>query len=153
MAEVVLDANVIVGFLDANDSLHARSSELLRRLEERGDAPVLLDICVSEAVSVLCRRARERRGSSGGQALAKAPPDLRIVIERVRQWAADGEIVWIARHSEDLVPAMLEVIEATRGRLNWNDALLAVLQSKGLIDEIASFDEGFDVVPGVRRIS
>jgi len=44
MAEVALDANVVVGFLDANDSLHARAAALLRDLEEKGHGVVLLDV-------------------------------------------------------------------------------------------------------------
>jgi predicted nucleic acid-binding protein len=45
MAEVVLDANVLVGFLDKGDSLHERAVDLLDRLEKDGHDFVLLDIC------------------------------------------------------------------------------------------------------------
>lgn len=153
MAEVALDANVLVGFLDANDSLHARAAALLRDLEETGHGVVLLDVCVGEALSVPCRRARERRGGARAPGPAKAPPDLRMALERVRQWATERDIVWVSGHAERLVTDVLDVIETTRGRLNWNDALLVVLQREGLIEEVASFDEGFDAVPGFRRLS
>ncbi|MBI4704106.1 MAG: hypothetical protein HY744_23605 [Deltaproteobacteria bacterium] len=59
MAEVVLDANVPVGLLYHGDAQHGRACELVDRLEREGHAGVLLDILVLEAVSVLCRRARE----------------------------------------------------------------------------------------------
>ncbi|MGB8298253.1 MAG: hypothetical protein WCG85_22755, partial [Polyangia bacterium] len=63
MAECVLDANVLVAWIDAADSLHARAHDLMTRLEQDGTDtdPVLLDVLVGEAVSVLCRRFWERR--------------------------------------------------------------------------------------------
>lgn len=61
MADVVLDANVIVGWLDKSDVHNRRATELIERLKQDGHAALLLDVFVSEAVSVICRRARERR--------------------------------------------------------------------------------------------
>jgi predicted nucleic acid-binding protein len=61
MAEIVLDANILVAWLDQGDSQHVRAAELLETLEHEGHEPVLLDVLLSEAISVLCRRARERR--------------------------------------------------------------------------------------------
>jgi len=153
MAEVVLDANILVAFLDANDSLHGRVMPLLETLEARDDEAILLDICVGEAISVLCRRARERRGSTGAAGPAKPPPDLTSAIERIRQWALDGDIAWVGDHSERLVLDTLDVVASTRGRLNFNDALLVVLQREGIIGVVASFDNGVDVVSSFRRIS
>jgi|SRR5882672_8813307 len=42
MAEIVLDANILVAQLDANDSLHAAAVDLIGRLEGAGHRPVLL---------------------------------------------------------------------------------------------------------------
>lgn len=153
MADVALDANVVVGFLDASDTLHERAAALLRRIETRGDDVILLDVCVGEAISVLCRRARERRGGTSAARLAKAPPDLRRALERVRQWILDGDIVWLSSHTERFATDVLDVVESTRGRLNWNDALLVVLQREGIVGEVASFDDGFEAIPTFRRIS
>jgi predicted nucleic acid-binding protein len=153
MADVALDANVVVGFLDASDTLHERAAALLRRIETRGDDVILLDVCVGEAISVLCRRARERRGGTSAAGLAKAPPDLRRALERVRQWILDGDIVWLSSHTERFATDVLDVVESTRGRLNWNDALLVVLQREGIVAEVASFDDGFEAIPTFRRIS
>jgi hypothetical protein len=48
---------------------------------------------------------------------------------------------------------VLDVVDATGGRLNVNDALLVVLQRDGVIGDLASFDTGFDGVDGFRRRS
>jgi predicted nucleic acid-binding protein len=61
MAEVVLDANVLVGLLDAGDVHHARARALVDRLRADGHSTVLLDVLVGEAVSVLCRRQQRLR--------------------------------------------------------------------------------------------
>ncbi|HRI66029.1 MAG TPA: hypothetical protein PK156_17395 [Polyangium sp.] len=51
------------------------------------------------------------------------------------------------------MPTILGIIETTGGVLNFNDALLVALQQAGLIEEVASFDQGLDKAPGFRRIS
>lgn len=61
MAEVVLDANVIVALLYAADSQHQRAVELADRLEAEGHSLVLIDFSVFEALSILCRRAGSER--------------------------------------------------------------------------------------------
>lgn len=64
MAEVVLDANVIVGWLDKADVHNARATELIDGLKRDGHVALLFDVFVAEAVSVICRRAQERRSKS-----------------------------------------------------------------------------------------
>lgn len=44
------------------------------------------------------------------------------------------------------------MVLATQGTLNFNDALLVVLRREGVIDSVASFDQGFDQVEGFGRI-
>lgn len=75
MADVVLDANVVVGLFDRSDALHVAATQLIGRITANGDTAVLLDFCVAEALSVLCRRARERKAS---------PPDLSLIFGEVR---------------------------------------------------------------------
>lgn len=116
----------------------------MRRMKDQGDTPVILDVLLGEAVSVICRRARERRVPS---------PDLRSALGGVR-WAMENErIRWIGGAVELFASSILEVIEETSGVLNFNDALLVVLQREGVIGEVATFDEGFAMVPTFRRVS
>jgi predicted nucleic acid-binding protein len=144
MAEVVLDANVLVALLYQADVHHDRARELVDRLEREGSTVVMLDFLVQEAVSVLCRRARERKTS---------PPDLPAVLTAVRGWFRDGQVRAAAQEATRLVDDVLDVIDRTAGALNFNDALVAVLQREGSIEELASFDPGFDVLLDFRRTS
>ena len=144
MAEVVLDANVIVAILYEADSQHRRARELVDRLEGAGDSLVLLDFIVFEALSVLCRRASERKTT---------PPDLEKAVAVMRGWFDAGEVRFLSRESERLASNVLDVVTKTAGRLNANDALLVALMHEGAVDGLVSFDAGFDAVEGFRRIS
>jgi predicted nucleic acid-binding protein len=84
MAEVVLDANIIIAQSDRSDALHARAIDLVARLERDGHRPVLIDVLVAEAISVLCRRARERKAN---------PPGLGVILDGFRLAADAGEMV------------------------------------------------------------
>lgn len=143
MADIVLDANVLVGLFDRNDALHAAAVELAGRVAANGDALVLLDFCVAEALSVLCRRARERKAN---------PPDLTATFAEVRRLLDSGKIERVDESSSSF-GAVLDVMEATAGALNFNDGLLVVLQRQGFIGGVASFDARLDTVDGFRRVS
>jgi predicted nucleic acid-binding protein len=81
--EVVLDANVIVAWLDSADALGRRAQRLMARLQSENATVVLVDIAVAEAVSVVCRRAAQRR---------TLPPDLASALDTVRRWSEQGSI-------------------------------------------------------------
>jgi hypothetical protein len=91
MADVVIDANVLVGLLDENDSLFAQATALLARLDAEGHVPIVLDVLLGEAVSVLCRRATERKTS---------PPDLSRAIDQARRWLDGGEVAFVGHGTE-----------------------------------------------------
>jgi predicted nucleic acid-binding protein len=144
MADVVLDANVLVGLLDGGDALHRRARALVSRLALAGHELVLLDVCMSEALSVLCRRAEQRRHQ---------PPDLSLVLEAWHAWHARGEIFFVTSYADGLFPEVLSVVADSGGRLNVNDALLVVLQRQEIIGDVASFDADFDTVADFRRVA
>src|SRR6185436_19449664 len=108
MAEVALDTNVIVGLLYSEDTHHVRARALVARLRRDADALVFFDVLVFEAVSVLCRRAREKK---------TRPPELAAVLAEVRAWLASGYV----RPVGDVdASAALDVVEASGGALNFN---------------------------------
>ncbi|HEX4336197.1 MAG TPA: type II toxin-antitoxin system VapC family toxin [Polyangiaceae bacterium] len=144
MADVVIDADVLVALLDENDSLSAQATALLARLDADGHVPVVLDVLLGEAVSVLCRRAAERKAN---------PPDLARALDQARSWLERGEVAFVGRDQERLLGAMLDVVKETGGKVNVNDALLVVLQREGSIGDVASFDKKLDTAVGFRRVS
>ena len=144
MAEVVLDANVIVALLYAADSQHARAVALTDRLEAEGHDVVLVDFLVFEALSVLCRRAAQRK---------TAPPDLNAALAMMRNWFDNGEVRFLAREQERLAATVLDIVADSAGVLNANDALLVALQRGGAIDTLATIDRNFEHVAEFEHIS
>jgi predicted nucleic acid-binding protein len=144
MAECVLDANVLVAWIDAADSLHARAHDLMTRLEQDGTDtdPVLLDVLVGEAVSVLCRRFWERRRTG----------DLAAMLADFRRRIEPSAIMWVGSEAERLYEDILDLVASTGGKLNFNDAFIAVLQKEVRIGPVATFDAGFDAVSGFVRV-
>lgn len=142
MPDCALDANVIVAWIDAADSLHARATALMEKLAQRGLDPVIPDVAISEAVSVLCRRFRERKR------IADFPPTL----AELRRQVGRPQILWIAGEVENLWDEILDLVLSTDGRLNTNDALLVLLQRAGRIGLLATFDAGFETVADLKLI-
>jgi predicted nucleic acid-binding protein len=54
--------------------------------------------------------------------------------------------------AERLYDGILDLVAWTSGTLNFNDAFIAVLQKEGRIGPDATFDAGFDAVPGFVRV-
>jgi predicted nucleic acid-binding protein len=144
MSDVVLDANVLVGLLDQNDSLHQRSTELLERMQRDGDRPVMLDVMVAEMVSALCRRATQRKSG---------PPDLGRVRDRVHGWLDAGLVTFVHDAVAELFEEIVDAAEASGGTLNFNDAALVLLQREGTIGDVATFDAKLAGAAGFRSLT
>ena len=142
MTDCVLDANVLVAWIDSADSLHTRAHDLMAQLEQDGADPVLLDVLVAEAVSVLCRRLRERRQRG----------DLAALLAEFRRRIDPTTIQWVGAEAERMYERILDQVAATEGRLNFNDAFLVLLQKDGRVGPVATFDAGFDAVLGFLRV-
>lgn len=151
-SDVVLDANVLVAYYDDHDSLHEQASELIERLQHDGHGLVLLDVCVNEALSALCRRFEERTAKRAAGRRAKPPPDLDAILDRVLDRYAGGDIRWVAAESERLHTTVLDIVRTSRGALNYNDALLVALHREGTIEALASFDADFESLDGIELV-
>ncbi|MBN1612083.1 MAG: hypothetical protein JW940_35960 [Polyangiaceae bacterium] len=141
MADVVIDADVLVGKLDRNDSLHA---EAQMRLERQGHTPLVLDLLLQEAISVLCRRAIQRRGD---------PPDWGRALGTARSWVQDGAVAFMHHEIQALFPQILDIVESSAGALNFNDAALVAFQRQTIIGEVATLDGSLANHPGFRTVS
>ncbi len=140
--EIVLDANVLVGLADNNDSRAADARDVVRRFRARGAEPVLVDFLVGEALSALCRRFAER-------ATLGLEPDL-VFAGYLRAEQA-GQIRRLAAEGYARFDRVLAVVRDTAGRLNVHDAMIVVLQREGRIGAVATFDEALATTPGFIR--
>jgi predicted nucleic acid-binding protein len=141
MTEVVLDANVIVALLYSADAQHARARQLVERLEAGGSTPVFVDFLVFEALSVLCRRALQRKTD---------PPDLEIALQTIRAWFDGAEVRFLAGEAQRLSSTILDIVAETKGQLNANDAILVALSRERSLQYLATFDVQLSNVRGVQ---
>jgi len=141
MAEVVLDANVLVGYWDQNDVLHKQALAVFAQLEATGDKPLMLDFLVAEAISVVCRRTMQRKTNR---------PDLGAILLKVQALFDRGDIEFLNEDVEGRFLKVLDVIRDSTGALNFHDATLMVLQQEGVIEEVATFDDALAKYPGFR---
>ncbi|MBE7483102.1 MAG: hypothetical protein HS104_24405 [Polyangiaceae bacterium] len=70
----------------------------------------------------------------------------------VRRWHEAGQIAPVSGDVGRRFGAIMDVVEASAGALNFNDALLVVLQREGAIGDVASFDRALDTAEGFRRL-
>jgi predicted nucleic acid-binding protein len=143
MNDCVLDANVLVAWIDAADSLHQRAATLLEDLERQGTGVTVLDVLLGEAVSVLCRRSRER----------KHTVEISETLQALRQYVHRGSVMWVGSHIERLYESTLDLVGSTVGQLNFNDAFVVLLQREGAIGPLATFDRNFTGIEGVQLVA
>lgn len=139
---VVIDANILVALVDARDKWHPQAVALRDALVARHARLIYFDCVVNETVGVIGRRAEEQnRSDQFGELLNELSRRIPM-----------SSITWISREGEHLHDQILALCHAQGGRLNYNDALMALLcQDKG-IHWIVSFDRDFDELPWLVRI-
>ena len=91
---------------------------------------------------MLCRRAAQRQTN---------PPALARVHESVASWISDG-LVESNPTGVFSLSDVLDVTFASQGRLNCNDAKLVLLQQRGIIDQVATFDAALKATEGFHSI-
>lgn len=138
--KVVLDTNLLVGVIDANDTLHFDASALVHGAQRSGRSIVFLDFLVEGALGVLVRRAKQRRTN---------PPNLELVVETLRHWQRKGLVVSTTKELDGVLESILDVVTESAGVLNPNDAKIVLLQRSGSIGELATLDRALASFPGL----
>lgn len=68
------------------------------------------------------------------------------------RFAPMGSVAWTGPELPRFWERILDTLEEHRGRLSFHDCLLVLVSREGGIGWIASFDQGFDQVSGLRRV-
>jgi predicted nucleic acid-binding protein len=138
--KVLVDASFLVAQLDERDVHHQAARALHEAFRAREAAYIYLDFVVNETVTVLARRARERK------------LEIKPIIRRVRSELPVGQLAWAGSEVSRLWERALDALEEYQGRLSLNDCLLTLIAQEGGVRWVASFDKGFDQVPSITRI-
>ena len=140
---VVLDTSVLVGLIDGRDVWHNSAVALRDALKSARVEVVYFDCVVNETISVLARRAKERKVSS----------EFVSLLDRFMSYVPENSIVWVSAKTQQLYPEIVALVRDTSGALNFHDALIA-LSSRDLgIRFIATFDSDFDHVQWLKRLA
>ena len=134
--QIVVDTSFLVGLVDSRDTWHISSVALRDALKPTPAQLVYLDCVVNETISVLIRRAQER----------KRGEELSNLLAHFRDQVPDDLIVWVSAETQRLYAEILKLIQDTAGELNFHDALIALACRDLNIGFIASFDQDFDQI-------
>jgi predicted nucleic acid-binding protein len=137
---VLVDTSFLVAQLDERDVHHASAKAVHVRLRAEAAAYVYLDCVVNEAVTVLARRALERK------------VDPRPLVRQLREAIPASLLDWTGGELPRLWERVLDALEDHGGRLSFNDCLLVLIAKDEGIPWVASFDRSLDRVDGVKRV-
>ena len=129
--------------LAPRDIWHSKSLDLKNLLIETDAQIVIFDCVLAEAVSVLARRFHEKRRQA----------ELVEFLPNILKSYPPESISWILPKLPQKYVGVLELVHSSNGELNFNDALIALTCQENNINFIASFDQDFDKVAWLKRLS
>jgi predicted nucleic acid-binding protein len=141
--EIVIDSSILVGLLYPKDIWHSQATTLWMAIKTAGHIGIYFDCVAAEAVSVTIRRLYEKDRLS----------DINILFNQLDTHVPPHTITWILPDVSRLYSETLDLMRSSRGRLNFNDALIALACRERGIPAIASFDTDFDQVAWLRRLA
>jgi predicted nucleic acid-binding protein len=103
----------------------------------------ITDVVLNEAINIICKRL-ENKGRSN---------EIEFFLKLIEKNYRIDEIVWISEDIRKYHPLIIKFISINKGLLNYNDCFLLTFMLKNKIKNIISFDNDFDKIEGVNRIS
>lgn len=139
--QLVIDSNYLVAVVDERDSLHAQAEQIDALLHRSKNQILYFDCVVTEAVGVLARRYQERKRSH----------EFGPVLMSLKRRTHD-RITWVSPRIADVFDAVIELVAQSRGILNFNDGLVAVIMREQNLKYLLSFDQDFDSLSWITRV-
>ncbi|MGC9397162.1 MAG: type II toxin-antitoxin system VapC family toxin [Anaerolineae bacterium] len=139
---MAIDTNVLVGLLDGNDKWHNVTVALRDALYEAEVGLIYFDCVINETVSVLVRRIYEQ----------KRLEQLCPLLDQLHECVPVSDITWIGGESKRLYAEIMRLVRSSSGKLNYHDALLALICREQGVDALVSFDRDFDELDWLTRI-
>jgi len=143
MIRIGIDTSVLIGLLDPRDVWHEPAMALKQTLIAREADIAVFDCVLAEAISTMARRIHEQRRTS----------DLNRLVGRIESDYPISDILWVLPDVPVLYTEIINLVRASSGALNFNDALIALSCRHREIPLIASFDRDFDNLKWLQRIA
>lgn len=138
-----IDANVLVALVDVRDKWHHTAIALRDALLDVNAQLVYFDCVINEAISVIARRAEEQQRSD----------QFEYLVDKLTALVPEHDITWISHAGQRLFQDVVRLCRLHQGRLNYHDALIALVCRELDIHHIVSFDADFDGVAWLTRIA
>jgi predicted nucleic acid-binding protein len=143
MTNILVDTNCFVSLLDISDKWNKTSVEIYTELNKLSVNLLLTDIVLNEAINVICKRL-ENKGRSN---------EMKEFLGLIEKKFTSDSIVWISEEIKKYHRQIIKLVSDNNGLLNYNDCFLIVYMQKNKIKNIISFDNDFDSIDGINRIS
>jgi len=138
-----LDTSFIIGLLDEKDLWHAPARDLQTAFRIGDFRLIVFDCVLSEVISTLARRTREKRREA----------ELKTLLERIQSQFPTKPVTWLYPDLPHLYDDVIQLVQRSAGELNFNDALIALSCPTRGIPYLASFDADFDQVNWLKRVA
>ena len=142
MNEMIFDANLLIALIDERDVWHPKAATLLNALRIKGTKAVYLDCVLNEVISVLGRRFEERGRTN----------EFDGVLRKLKKKIPERLITWVYPRVPELYKAILNLVGEHKGKLNFHDALIALVSKEMDIEYIVSFDKDSDEIKWLKRV-
>ena len=142
MATAVIDANVLVGLVDDQDKWHDAAVTLRDALNEAEVELIYFDCVINETISVVARRTSEQGRLR----------QLGTALDRLTRLIPADDITWASGEIRRLYEDIVELVRSSVGKLNFHDALMALLCREQEVAALISFDRDFDELDWLTRI-
>lgn len=140
---IAIDTSVLVGLLNPRDVWRQRAQALHDAILQADLIPTYFDCAVSEAIGTAVRRLQEKHLNH----------DIVPLFDFLHTLLPQRKLTWIFPDVTRLYPHVLDLMRASSGELNFNDALIALACREREIPAIASFDADFDQVAWLKRMA
>lgn len=141
--QIGIDTSVIIGLLDSRDTWHTHAVSLQGVMTAASLEPVYFDCTLTETISTIARRLREKHREG----------ELSALLDRLLADFPAGAITWILPDIPRLYGQVIELIRSSAGALNFNDGLIALACRERNIQALASFDQDFDSISWLKRVA
>ena len=141
---VMVDTSVLVALASSRDTQHLKAINLLQMIEAVNKYDLIYSDCVLiETLTVIARRAEEQKRTGDFEMLAN-----QVLV----QASTPDSLVWLLPNVREKFNECVHLMRQTSGRLNFNDALIAIACKAYEIEHILSFDSDFDQITWLTRI-
>ena len=131
---IIIDTNILVALIDKKDKWHKKALMIREALKNDNAEFVFLDCVINETITVIGRRLEEK-------GLTENFHDTISSLERL---ISKEKITWISQETNRLYQNILELTKKYKGKLNFHDALIALVSRELDIKYIATFDTDFE---------